>query len=108
MEADTQQGQSADGMFSAYLFMLLCYLVVLITTVASFPIMHEKHASCHVEIRLQPQTTLYDVRFQTRKKKHSENQKLCIHPLSVSPIYIQKGVLQTLPNIANVLKPVTM
>lgn len=42
LKADTQQVQSAEGMFSAHLFMLLCYLLVLIITVTSFPMMHEK------------------------------------------------------------------
>lgn len=102
LKADTQQVQSAEGMSSAHLFMLLCYLLVLITTVTSFPMMHEKDINCPVAIRLQPHTTVYYMGFQTRKKMHCENQKLCIcmHPLSVSPIYTEKGVLQTLPKIA--------
>lgn len=102
LKADTQQVQSAEGMFCAHLFVLLCYLLVLITIVTSFPMMHEKHTNCPVAIRLQPQTTVYDIGFQTSKKIHSKNQKLCmcIHPLSVSPIYIQKEVLQTLSNIS--------
>lgn len=68
LKADTQQGQSAEDMFSAHLFMLLCSLLVLITTVTSFPMMHEKHANCPVAIRVQSQTTVYDMGFQTRKK----------------------------------------
>lgn len=78
LKSDTQQVQSSEGMFSAHLFMLLCYLLVLITTVTSFPMMHEKHTNFAVAIRLQPQTTVYNLGFQTRKKIHSENQKLCI------------------------------
>lgn len=68
LKADTQQGQSAEDMFNAHLFMLLCSLLVLITTVTSFPMMHEKHANCPVAIRVQSQTTVYDMGFQTRKK----------------------------------------
>lgn len=45
-EARYHQVQSAEDTFSAHLFMLACYFLVLITTMTSFPMMPEKDASC--------------------------------------------------------------
>lgn len=110
LKPDTHQVQSAEDMFSTHLFMFACYFLVLITTMTSFPMMHEKDTSCPAAIRLQPHTTLHDMGFQRGKEIHSENQKLCIHvkPLSVSSIYIRIGVLHSIyfHGSANVLQPV--
>jgi len=95
LKPDAQQVQSAEDMFSMPLSVSACYFLVLITTMTSFSVMHEKDASCPLAVRLQPHTSLHKMGFQTGKEIHSENQKLCIDvkPPSISPKYTQIGVL---------------